>query len=736
VGKIEPKYQWGEGKRYQVVSMKEIGSMKHSGNAAARRGVLRLFALFLLITLVITGAGQAVPAQAAPSTQGVAKFNHASCMFALPMGWTEGVEVDCGYLTVPEQYENPDGPTIQLAVAILHSMDPNKLPDPLVMLQGGPGGSTIDTYTQILPTQKRIPGNRDVVLFDQRGTLYSKPALTCPEFMDLTIQTLNEDLSSEESNRLSLEALQKCHSRLVQEGANLSAYDSVENAADVESLRQALGYEKINLYGVSYGTLLALHVMREHPQGLRSVIIDSVVPTQTNFVLGAPKSENRSFEALFDACKSNADCNANYPNLRDVFYKLADDLNAKPAKLKLTDMDTGTTYDAIADGDTLISTVFQMMYNTDLIPLLPRVIYDARAGNWGFIERILSVVVFDRTMSYGMYYSVLCAEDADFKASDYDLSGLPKQLVEMEKDSAQYILDACKIWKVDELGAAADAPVTSDIPTLVLSGAFDPITPPDYAKQAAEGLSKSFFFLFPAGGHGEVGSTACADNILLAFLDNPNQAPDASCIAKGDGPKFSTPSTLVKLPVLIKLLNLQDGTGIQLGIYLVGLIFLLSALAVYPLVWLVRLLRGKPKPPVYPLPQAGNDPMVFPTTQQPLAEHPAPRPLLYRLAPWVSTAAALLLLIFTGILIAVAFNLALKNDVSILLGLPGSTRPLFILPVLALLAVLAMLGGAFGAWARRAGSVWGRIYLTLLSFSALGCIAILGVWGMLTALFV
>ncbi|MBE0697670.1 MAG: alpha/beta fold hydrolase, partial [Anaerolineaceae bacterium] len=406
--------------------------------SADRHKITRMYSLILLFALIATSGSWAAPAQAAPSNQSASRFTPSTCMFSLPMGWQEGVQVDCGYLTVPEQYENPDGPTIRLAVAILRSQDPNKQPDPLVMLQGGPGGSTIDTYTQILPTQKRLPGNRDVVLFDQRGTLYSQPALTCSEFMDLTIQTLDEDLTIEESNRLSLEALEKCHTRLTGEGVNLSAYDSVENAADVESLRQALGYEKINLYGVSYGTLLALHVMREHPQGLRSVIIDSVVPTQTNFVLGAPKSENRSFEALFAACKNDADCDANYPNLREVFYKLADDLNAKPAEIKLTDMDTGTTYDAIADGDTLISTVFQLMYNTDLIPLLPRVIYDARAGNWGFIERILSVVVFDRTMSYGMYYSVLCAEDADFQASDYDLSGLPKQIVEMEKGSAQY----------------------------------------------------------------------------------------------------------------------------------------------------------------------------------------------------------------------------------------------------------------------------------------------------------
>jgi pimeloyl-ACP methyl ester carboxylesterase len=715
--------------------------MKHLGSFR-RKTLGKLFALFVFAALIAGAGGQVVPVSAArkslaaPAAQSGVKFSPDACMVTLPVGWTEGVQVDCGYLTVPEQYEKPDGPTIDLGVVILRSQDPNKQPDPLVMLQGGPGGSTIDTYTQILPMQKRLPGNRDVILFDQRGTLYAHPSLTCPEFLDLTIQTLDQDLSSAESNRLSLEALQKCHSRLVGDGVNLSAFDSLENAADVDSLRQALGYEKINLYGVSYGTLLALHVMRDFPQGLRSVIIDSVVPTQTNFILGAPKAENRSFEALFDACKKDADCNANYPNLRDVFYKLVDDLNAKPAQIKLTDSTTRIDYPAIADGDTLLSIVFQMMYNTDLIPLLPRIIYDVRAGRWDFIERILSVVVFDRTMSMGMYYSVVCAEDADFKASEYDLNGLPKQLVAVEQDSAQFILDACKVWKVDELGPAVDAPVKSTIPTLVLSGAFDPITPPDYAKQAAANLPNSFFVSFPAGGHGEVGSTACADNILLAFLDDPTTAPDASCAVNGGGVKFSTPRTLIKLPVLNKLLNIQAVALWQGAIFLICLVFLLTALLLYPLVWLVRLLRGKPRQPVYPLPQASYAPGVYPTTAPPLADELEPRaqPLLYRFAPWTASLTALALLVFSIILVVVALNLALANDASILLGLPATWRPLFLLPALALVLILAMFGGALAAWARGSGSVWGRLYLTLLCFAGLGCLVILGVWGMLTAI--
>jgi len=696
----------------------------------------RLFRLVCTISclIMVVSSAPKFPAQAAIFKETAPYFSPASCMFKLPTGWEEGKQVDCGYLTVPEQYENPDGPTIQLAVAILRSQDPNKRSDPLVMLQGGPGGSTIDTYTQILPTSNRLPGNRDVILFDQRGTLYSKPALTCPELMDLTLSTLDQDLTPEESNQLSLEALKKCRNRLVEEGVNLHAYDSLENAADVESLRQALGYELINLYGVSYGTLLALHVMRDFPQGLRSIIIDSVVPPQVNFILGAPQAENRAFETLFAACAADPGCNSSYPHLRDVFYELVDQLNAKPVEIKVSDSLDGKSYPALFDGDALLSTIFQMMYNSEFIPLLPRIIYNIRAGDYAFVERILSIIVFDRTMSYGMYYSVICAEDADFTTSEYDLSGLPSQIYEYEKDSAQYILDACKLWNVEELNAIVDKPVQSDIPSLVLAGVFDPITPPDYARQAAQGLSNSFFFLFPAGSHGQVGSSECADNILLQFLDNPTRSPDASCIEKDGGVKFSTRESLVPLPVLANLLNLQGETGGQLLLYVLSLFFLLTAFLVYPVAWLVGLMREKPQPVASPYQYQPVGPEM---AYRPLdsGNHSPKQSLFYRYAPWFACLAAGSLFLFTVVLAVAIFKLVLSNDISILLGLPGSMRPLFLLPLLALLFIVGMFCGTISAWRHGLGKALGRIYLTLLTLAALVCVVILMLWGMLGASF-
>jgi pimeloyl-ACP methyl ester carboxylesterase len=729
--------------------------MKRSPVSPAGRAA-RWLSLFLMVVLLATGVGPAAVSASTPAPEevrmpaaqgNVPRFEPAACMFDIPIGLVEGQDVDCGYLIVPERYAAPDGPTIRLAVAVLYSLDPNPAPDPLVMAQGGPGGSTIDTYMSIIPLSGRLRANRDIVMFDQRGTLYSQPSLVCPEYLEMVKETLDLDLETEESNRLVLEALQSCRDRLVREGVNLDAFDSLENAADVESLRVAMGYDQINLYGVSYGTLLALHVMRDYSAGLRSVILDAVVPPQINFVPRVAQTQYRSFTMLFEACEQDAECRAAYPNLREVFFEQVDRLNEEPVFIELTDLETGENYRTLLNGDALMSTVFQMMYATDLIPFMPRIIYEARANEFSFLERILSVLVFDRTMSVGMYYTVLCAEDGDISDDEWDFSNLPPQIVESEEGSPEYYQRACQLWDVETLGPEVDQPVSSDVPTLILSGDFDPITPPAYAEAAAETLPNSYEFVFPWGGHGAAASGECQDQIILDFLNDPNRAPDASCIAAYEGMQFLTPTAMVRLPVLPRLLNLQGTTGIELLVFILALLFLLTALVIYPLVWLVRMLSGnKPaaRPQTPPADPYAAGPAGYPAAEQTYAsgqtyaadsaEGPRGKPGLYRLAPWLSGLNALLLMIFTVVFVGVVITLVTENDYLILMGLPGSARPLFLIPIIAGVLAVLMLVGAIAAWSRRAGSVWGRLYLTLLSIAALVCVGVLTVWGMTTAL--
>lgn len=676
-------------------------------------------------------------------------FDPVACMFKLPAGVKNGEGIQCGYLTVPKDHSNSAGPTLQLAVAIIKARVTNPSPDPFVMAQGGPGGSTIETYGVTLLSKRDFVPDRDIVLFDQRGTKYSTPDLYCTELDKLTANTVEKRLTDAEDERLSLEALQACKNRLLNEKVDLSSFNSLENAADIEDLRVALGYERINLYGVSYGTLLALHYMQLYPQSLRSVILDGVVPPQTNYILNSARTMDQDFTKLFDTCKAEPDCNRAYPNLEQVFFKLVDGLNQNPVHAKLTDKETNTTYaNAVIDGDTFMGGMFQMLYIGSIIPALPRMIYDVKNGNYELFQRIYSLLLFDRSLSVGMYYSVVCAEEANFTPKDQDLTGIRAQIVKSESREPKFILDTCKIWDVKSLGPAVDQPVQSDIPTLLLSGGFDPITPSAYADTAAKTLTKHYEVVFPAGGHGQALEGDCQNSIIQAFVDNPSLPPDSSCISGISKLIFYTPANTIDIPVLIQLLNLEGRTGIQVLVLFLSSLFLLTAIPGIPIIWLVHRSRRKkyysnvasvsPVPPVPAGETITPSPVTYfpePVQSTEMLVHPGLFTFLSKTAGWVAFFAGPILAGFMFTLTVLVFDMALKNDNRIFYGVSSNARLLFILPLVFLLLSLWMLAANLVAWIKKYWSVWSRLYFTGLTISALVCLVVLATWGILIAFF-
>jgi pimeloyl-ACP methyl ester carboxylesterase len=664
--------------------------------------------LALLVALVCAVPSRSAIARPASQTRSSA-FRPAECgpLVELPLGMAPGRDVECGYASVPEQHSLPDGPTIELAVVILKSTGPSPRPDPLVMAQGGPGGSTIDTYAALL-LDSPLRAERDIVLFDQRGTLHSRPALLCPERMDVTLRTIEQNISREEEDRLGDEALLACRARLLREGANLAAFDSLENAADVDALRAALGYDTINLYGVSYGTLLALHVMRDFPGGLRSVILDSVAPPQINFLEQAARSENRALTEFFGACAADERCNAAFPDLERVFYDHARQLDGAPARAPMTDAETGKTYSAVVRGDTFQGLIFQMLYSTELLPLLPQLIYDARAGRYEVFGRIASLLVFDRTVAEGMYFSVVCAEDADFDPADATGPDLRPAIAERAERDARDLVELCRRWEAPPLGSEVDRPVASDVPTLVLTGRFDPITPPQFAAQTAQTLPRSYLYTFPNAGHGVFQSVPCADQIVASFLGAPTARPADSCAASLGAPRFIIPADVLRVPSLIRLLNLEGNSTAELAIFGGALLALLSAWLALPLAWLIRRLRR---------------------------DAPRPAPPLARALPWLALLLGALLLFFAVALVAGVVRSA-EQQALLLLGVPRSMAALFVLPPIGALLAAAMLAGMAAAWRSGAWSLAQRLYHTLLALAGAVCVALLAVWGMVGAPFV
>ncbi|HJW82980.1 MAG TPA: alpha/beta hydrolase, partial [Anaerolineae bacterium] len=489
----------------------------------------RLINLILLSAIVLAACATptpvATPSPTAPPD--APRFETAECWFDEPQGQT----VECGYLVVPEDRAQPGDKTIKLAVARFKSDSSRPEPDPIVYLEGGPGGSPLRSFTNVFNILfAPLLEKRDVILFDQRGTGYSQPALDCPEYKDWALSVLDEDLTAEESERLGNQELIKCRDRLAQQGVNLAVFNSAENAADLNDLRLALGHDQVNLYGISYGTRLALTAMRDFPQGIRSVVIDSVVPLQSNLYTETPANGARAFDVLFQACQADAACRAAYPNLRDVFFDLVKQLNARPATFSMK-LKSGQTVKALLNGDGMMSLMFQSLYATSLIPYLPGLVYQVRDGNYALAGALQSEFLDQlEDISYGMHYSVQCDEEVPFGTPD-EIAAAIRQNPDFAMLASQRVFDLCQAWGLPTPNPVENKPVSSDIPTLVLSGEFDPITPPAWGRLVAQTLSRSVYVELPNSGHGgSLTGGECARGIVLAFLDDPAGEPDTACI--------------------------------------------------------------------------------------------------------------------------------------------------------------------------------------------------------------
>ena len=511
--------------------------------------------LFLLLSLpACGGANGALPSAtppantpaprptSAPELVSAARFEPALCPFVLPEGYIQGENVDCGRLVVPENRGALPSPAVRLAVGIFHPEGGATQPDPIIYLSGGPGGSALEAIRYqfddfFAPVMEGA--RRDLILFDQRGVGVSKPALDCPNVDALALDLSDRvrdghPASKQETGELVLAAYLACGEALSRV-ADLTAYHSAASAADVNDLRLALGYSKVNLWGASYGTRLALTVMRDHPEGLRSVVLDSVYPPDVDLYVEAPANFSRSLNLLLDSCAANPVCNEAYPDLRTVFFDTVDRLDAAPATRTITDTLTGVGYTTAFDGDALLGFVFQILYETEFKYLLPELIYDASQNDFEAIDRIRGALLAQRAAtSPGMMFSVQCHEEIPFsspEAFDAALAHYPESASLFERAAAGGLAyRVCAGWGAGRADALENQPVASDVPALVLAGEFDPVTPPAWGRHAAETLSNGYFFEYPGVGHG-ASAQDCGREMMRVFWGDPTVAPDDGCIA-------------------------------------------------------------------------------------------------------------------------------------------------------------------------------------------------------------
>lgn len=474
------------------------------------------------------GDGGSNAAPGGSSGDFIPTFQHAACPFTVGAGLVEGQQVSCGYVSVPENHASPTGKMVRLAVAIfrapqyMHSVDPA----PVLRLEGGPGGSSLDALARFITAQnyRTLIFDHDLILFDQRGVGYSTPLLDCPEITTIATNPLVMDIKT----------VRTCYDRLVAEGINLSNFTTLQNAADVADLIHALGYRQMTLYGVSYGTRLALTVLRLYPQVVRATVLDSVYPPTHNRDELASAAQ-RAFTLLFQRCAQQAACNAKYPHLQSVFYRLVDELNAHPIRFTYTIPGTKEHLTiASYSGNNLITAIYANFYVSITIPFLPNLIYQVKAQAEAHPSVAYSAAPAS-VISWGMFFSTECSEDWSFLTEQdilNSLQGVTPQLAKVFGAREQSEYHICQFWKVRPVPVVQKQPVFSALPALVLAGEYDQITPPSNGREVAHDLSNSVFFLFPNVGHGVLYSSTCADQIISAFENHPDQRPKSACLAQ------------------------------------------------------------------------------------------------------------------------------------------------------------------------------------------------------------
>ncbi len=467
----------------------------------------------LLVSAFRCTAPAATPESAAPT------LALEECYLKSPKG-NNTIEAECGTLTVAEDPQAPGGRQIELNVVVVPAVSRNPEPDPLVILAGGPGQAATEVFSFMATIFSRIHEQRDILLVDQRGTGESNP-LTC----DLPDDLSEVDVTDDEI----IAALQNCPATL---DADPRLYTTEIAMADLDAVREALGYERLNLYGASYGTRAALTYLRLYPDHVRTMVLDGVVSPGYVLYLNTGRDVDRALELFFARCESDPACSEAFPDLRAEFAALLEQMDEAPISVDYRDPLTGEPEELQLDRETFLALTFALLYTPEVVSLLPLDIHTAYAeGN--FAPLLAQGGAMDAGLAMGMFYAVACTEDAPYlegveEASQGTIFG----------DRSYALREVCEGWATGELSADFREPVTSDVPVLLISGEADPVTPPRYAEETAEDLPNSLHIVAPQMGHG-VAVRGCMPRVIADFIGEGTVAElDAACVDAIEPPPF------------------------------------------------------------------------------------------------------------------------------------------------------------------------------------------------------
>lgn len=462
------------------------------------------------------------------------RFAEGRCPFDVPREAREAVR--CGTVAVPLNHQEPDGDTIDLAVAVVEAQPQEgqqAAEDPVIALGGGPGQKLLKIFDQFVGRLEPVLAQRDVVLVDQRGVGASRPALNCPAVDELGLQP---DVTPEEQ----VAASEGCYQRLTGEDKELSAYDTLANAEDLDVVRQALGYEQVNVFGTSYGARLALQYSRDHAESIRSMVLNSPIPAEENFIADATGNTQATLDRLFAACAADAACNGAYPNLSATLDQVVAQVEMAPPTVEIVIPATGDTVPVEVTPDVLAGSIFQYFYISPLIGALPDAITIAATGDLTPLVQGAALGISPGGQSQGMYNSLICAEEIAYADQD-QVAAEQRALSPLLQASTTFDIttQVCESWTVDRADEQTFEPISNDTRTLVVTGEYDHVTPTSYGEAIVEEMPRSTLLDVPGAGHDPLSPAAfpddqsCGGTILAAFFADPDAEPDTSCATGG-----------------------------------------------------------------------------------------------------------------------------------------------------------------------------------------------------------
>ncbi|MFD8980058.1 alpha/beta fold hydrolase [Streptomyces sp. NPDC059564] len=508
-------------------------------SAAAATGILLAGAL----TAPASAHGETPPGPTGTvaRTVGDARYEPGPCpKTADPVAELEGAR--CGTLTVPENRAKPDGRKITLGVAIVAAKADEPQPDPIVWLAGGPGDDAVGEAKMAI--DGGLNRDRDVIFMSQRGTYSADPALTCPNVDEFNARATGLVYDAPSTEREHVAATKACREKLAASGADLSAYNDIESAADLADLRTALGLKQWNVFGISYGTQLALVSMRLHPDGIRSVGIDGILPPSTGGSAVTWSAAKQGFGGVFKACADQPACNRRYPNLAATFERLVRDLEAKPVTTTVTLPGSKKQVKVVLDGGALVN---WMTAATHVAPQVPAALDELAHGRPQRIAQQWAGGKYSPQaigrLSHGLVNGVFCSEWTPYETQAEALRGAQEAFpsfprsVQAQAPLLTSLRPDCDVWNVPAAPRSIRDVTKSDIPTLALSGGFDGQTAAGNGPYVARTLPRATVVTVPYEPHVVFATSKCAQSIAVSFFDTPT-APNTDCLKDLKPPTF------------------------------------------------------------------------------------------------------------------------------------------------------------------------------------------------------